>query len=381
MSEFIVTAVSAKDDCLFPLQSSRNILRAYELVIPAGAPGGGGYHQSVSWNFPTTIYHRLIISKEVLTHRRPSVTSVAIHPAGHFFAVGYADGCVAFWAVEDEDQPLMVRTSTDLDVNVINGEELENFLQNGGPLEENGTNLSEHQPIYRVAWCGFANSSDPRGGATSLVVLGGDRSNDPCRLTVHTMPALDSPEPPAPSGSKSGLHPSIRKAMRLSVISLETTYYLSSGPVYDFILFPKSNPHFSGCWDPVSLLFLTAAPSGSRMVEARQFLPPKMMSLLPGTDPQNSSEHNDVMHNLSATLEGMTLGGKEPLPMHVPSRLYSGLGGISYAQLLTFQRGMHDVLVGQQPVPGDADLPITGGSAWIDDKRLSELRLSRVLIN
>ncbi|KAG1765082.1 lethal giant larvae like, C-terminal-domain-containing protein [Suillus occidentalis] len=303
--------------------SSRNILRAYEFVIPAGAPGGGGYHQS-----------------EVLTHRRPSVTSVAIHPAGHFFAVGYADGCIAFWAVEDEDQPLMVRTSTDLDVNVINGEELEKFLQNGGPLEENGTNLSERQPIYRVAWCGFANSSDPRGGATSLVVLGGDRSNDPYRLTVHTMPALDSPEPPA--------H-----------------------------LVPKSNPHFSGCWDPVSLLFLTAAPSGSRMVEARQFLPPKMMSLLPGTDPQNSSEHNDVMHNLSATLEGMILGGKEPLPMHIPSKLYSGLGGVSYAQLLTFQRGMHDVLVGQQPVSGDADLPITGGSAWIDDKRLSELRLSR----
>jgi hypothetical protein len=169
--------------------------------------------------------------------------------------------------------------------------------------------------------------------------------------------------------------------MRLSVIPLETTYYLSSGPVYDFFLFPKSNPHFSGCWDPVSLLFLTATPSGSRMVEARQFLPPKMMSPLPETDAQNSSEHGDVLHDLSATLEGMTLGGKEPLPMHVPSKLYSGLGGVSYAQLLTLQRDMHDVLVGQQPVLGDADLHITGGSAWIDDKRLSELRLSRVLIN
>lgn len=340
--------------------SSRNILRAYELVIPAGAPGGGGYHQA-----------------EVLTHRWPSVTSVSIHPAGHFFAVGYADGCVAFWAVEDEDQPLMVRTSTDMDVNVINGEELENFLQNGGPSEERGTNLSERQSIYRVAWCGFPNSSDPRGGVTALVFLGGDRRNDPCRLTVYTMPALESPEPPASSGSKTGLHASIRKAMRLSVIPLETTYYLSSGSVYDFVLFPKSNPHFSGCWDPAALLFLTAASSDSRMVEARQFLSPKMMSPLPGTDAQNSSEHGDVIHELSATLEDMTLSGKEPLPMHVPSKLYSGLGGVSYAQLLTLQRGMHDVLVGQQPVPGDADLPIAGGSAWIDDKRLSELRLSR----
>lgn len=339
--------------------SSRNVLRAYELVIPAGAPGGGGYHQS-----------------EVLTHRWPSVTSLAIHPAGHFFAVGYADGCIAFWAVEDEDQPLMVRTSTDLDVNVINGEELENFLQNGGPSDEKGTDMSERQPIYRVAWCGFPNSSDPRGGATALVFLGGDRSNDPCRLTVHTMPALNSPEPPAPSDSKTGLHASIRKAMRLSVIPLETTYYLSSGPIYDFVLFPKSNPHFSGCWDPVAMLFLTGA-SDSRMVEARQFLPPKMMSSLPGTDVQNSGEHSDAIHDLSATLEDMTLGAEEPLPMHVPSKLYSGLGGVFYAQLLTLQRSMHDVLVGQQLVPGDADLPITGGSAWIDDTRLSELRLSR----
>ncbi|KAG2117950.1 lethal giant larvae like, C-terminal-domain-containing protein [Suillus discolor] len=340
--------------------SSRNILRAYELVIPAGAPGGGGYHQS-----------------EVLTHRRPSVTSVAIHPAGHFFAVGYADGCVAFWAVEDEDQPLMVRTSTELDVNVINGDELEKFLQNGDPSEEKGTNLPERQPIYRVAWCGFPNSSDPRGGATALVFLGGDRIDDPCRLTVYTMPALDSPEPPAPSGSKTGLHASIRNAMRLSVIPLETTYYPSSGPVYDFVIFPKANPHFSGCWDPVALLFLTAASPDSRMVEARQFLPPKMMFPLPEADAQNSSEHGDVIHDLPTTLEDMTLSGVEPPPMHVPPKLYSGLGGVSYAQLLTLQRGVHDVLVGQQAVLGDADLPVVGGSAWIDDKRLSELRLSR----
>jgi hypothetical protein len=164
--------------------------------------------------------------------------------------------------------------------------------------------------------------------------------------------------------------------MRLSVIPLETTYYPSSGPVYDFVLFPKSNPHFSGGWDPVAVLFLTAV-TDSRMVEARQFLPPKIMSPLPGIDIQNSSEHGDVIHDLSATLEDMTLSGEEPLPMHVPSKLYSGLGGVSYAQLLTLQRSMHDVLVGQQPVPGDADLPIAGGSAWIDDKRLSELRLSR----
>jgi hypothetical protein len=30
------------------MKSERNTLRAYELVIPAGAPGGGGYGSPVS---------------------------------------------------------------------------------------------------------------------------------------------------------------------------------------------------------------------------------------------------------------------------------------------------------------------------------------------
>ena len=61
-----------------------------------------------------------------MTYRRPPVTSMSIHSAGHFFAVGYEDGCIAFWAVEDEDQPLQVRTLDDSDVNVGG------FIDDGG---------------------------------------------------------------------------------------------------------------------------------------------------------------------------------------------------------------------------------------------------------
>jgi syntaxin-binding protein 5 len=314
----------------------------------------------------------------VLTHRRPYVTSLAIHPAGHFFASGYMDGCVAFWAVEDEDQPLLVRTATNLDVNVINGEELDEFLQNLDPsVQEKGNGLPERQAVYKVAWCGFPNSSDPRGGTTTLVLLGGDMSDEPYRLTVQTMPAFDSPEPPASSSSNDRLHAPIRKAMRLSVIPIETTYYLASGPIHDFILFPKSSPHFSGCWDPVAILLLTAASSESRMVEARQFPPPSFTSPPPVTNTQSFSKCDDIIHELSTTLEGMTLS-VEPLPLHVHSKLYSGPGGVFYVRLLALQQDMHDIFVGQQPIPGDTELPIAGGSAWMDDKRLSELRLSKV---
>ena len=299
---------------------------------------------------------------------------MAIHPAGHFFAVGYMDGCVAFWAIEDEDQPLLVRTTTDLDVNVINGEELDKFLQNSSD-QEKGDGLSERQPVYKVAWCGFPNSSDPRGGATTLILLGGDGSDESYRLTVQTMPAFDSPEPPASSGLNDGLHASIRKAMRLSVSPTETTYYPASGPIHDFILFPKSNPHFSGCWDPVAVLLLTAASPESRIVEARQFPPLSFTSPPPGTNAQSTSKCDDVIHDLSATLKDMALS-VEPLPIHVHSKLHSG---VFYTRLLTLQRNIHDVFVGQQPMHADAELPIIGGSAWMDDNRLSDLRFSKVL--
>lgn len=303
---------------------------------------------------------------------------MAIHPAGHFFAVSYTDGCVAFWAMEDEDQPLLVRTVTDLDVNVINGEELDKYLQNlDHSDQEKGDSLPERQPVYKVAWCGFPNSSDPRGGATALVLLGGEKSDVPCRLIIQTMPAFDYSEPSASFSSQDGLHASIRKAMRLSVISTETTYYLASGPIHDFIPFPKSNPHFSGCWDPVALLLLTAASYKTRMVEARKFPPPNFTSPPPVTA-QSPSKCDDVTHDLSATLNDMTLS-VEPLPIHVHSKLYSGPSGVFYTRLLSLQRGTHDVFVGQQSMSGDTELPIAGGSAWMEDKRLSELRLSKVL--
>ena len=51
-----------------------------------------------------------------------------MHPAGHFFAVGYTDGIIAYWAMEDEDQPLMVRTLDSIDVNVVDGHRLEEHL-------------------------------------------------------------------------------------------------------------------------------------------------------------------------------------------------------------------------------------------------------------
>src|SRR5204862_7283577 len=90
--------------------------------------------------------------QDILTHRRPPVTAFAIHPTGHFFAVGHADGSIAFWAVEDEDRPILVRTTDSVDVDVVDGNKLEKLL-NGDQVKPYDS-IDGHEPIFKLAWSG-----------------------------------------------------------------------------------------------------------------------------------------------------------------------------------------------------------------------------------
>ncbi|KAJ3520531.1 hypothetical protein NM688_g9149 [Phlebia brevispora] len=137
--------------------TQRNTLRAYEYTLPPGAPGGGGFH-----------------AQELLKHRRPEVTAIAVHPAGHVFAAGYADGSIAFWALEDEDKPLFSLTlDGQHDVHIVDADKLDRMLAK--PKDESD---EPREPIFKLAWSGFPNSTDPRGGS---------RSNNP------SLPAIQSP--------------------------------------------------------------------------------------------------------------------------------------------------------------------------------------------
>ncbi|OBZ79959.1 Uncharacterized protein C1F3.03 [Grifola frondosa] len=137
---------------------AQNTVRAYELLLPPGAPGGNGYHH-----------------QDILTHRRPSVTTIAVHPSGHVLAVGHTDGTIAFWALEDEDRPLLLRTLDSSD-----SEDLSTV--DATKLESTSTPAVPREPIFKLAWSSFPNSSDPRGGETVLTVLGG--------LAIDALPGL-----------------------------------------------------------------------------------------------------------------------------------------------------------------------------------------------
>lgn len=107
--------------------SKQVAIHSYALMLPPGAPGGGSYQDD-----------------DLFTERNPGVTCITWHPSALCFAVGCTsicfghacllivladllnpkdeDGCIAFWAVEDPDKPLSVRTVETNDVNVTDAE-------------------------------------------------------------------------------------------------------------------------------------------------------------------------------------------------------------------------------------------------------------------
>jgi syntaxin-binding protein 5 len=335
-------------------------VRAYEYVVPPGAPGGAGYHGH----------------QDLLSHRRPDVTALAVHPCGHFFATGYTDGSIAFWAVEDEDKPLMVLTlDGEQDVNVADTSRLDAAMSKHGYK-------SPREPIFRLAWSSFANSDDPRGGDTVLTVLGGIKAEDVPAVTTLLLPAFNPPEPPALAVPNSTmLHPNIRAAMRQSVTPKNLHIYSTVGTPQDFLLLPKESPHFAGSYDPYAILLLSDGEKDARAIEAYQFPPPiydiHERAKPPVAPSKDASEQlEDVLsEEIASTLESMQLND-EPKSLETPPAFWSGPLGVTHGDLIAFERDAYETLV-MERVHEDDGLRLRGGSAWVDDDE-HQMKLLRV---
>lgn len=319
-----------------------------------------------------------------MTHRRPAVTCMAIHPTGHIFAIGHDDGTIAFWAVDDEDHPLFVRTVDSLDeVDVVDGAKIERYLPSGNVSDRNQTCLSNREPIFKITWSGFPNSSDPRGGETALTILGGLESNNGPGITAMWLPPLNPPEPPASAGTQSGLHPFVRKAMRESLLPSKTFFYATVGPTQDFLLFPRDNPHFSGTYDPVAILLLSDFVGGTRAIEAFQF-PPQEFITLPSITPNTTFSTNsraaeppgDISEDLAETLQAINMTD-DPKRLEVPFSLWNGSSGILHAQIVKIERDAFETLTAEADVNNEA-LPLTGGVAWSNKTVTNDTKLLKV---
>ncbi|KAJ6621080.1 lethal giant larvae like, C-terminal-domain-containing protein [Mycena sp. CBHHK59/15] len=342
----VETVVHPRD--LNLLFTQRNTLRAYEFVLPAGAPGGSGYGHP-----------------DILTHRRPAVTAIAVHPAGHFFAAGYSDGSIAFWAIEDEDQPLHVRTLDTTNVNVVDPLELEKH--HDAPFER--------EPIYKLSWSSFSNSSDPRGGQTALTILGGliMADGEAAGLNVYWLPAFNPPEPP--TITQAPLHPFMRSAMQASLIPLSEFFYCTPGVAQDFFLVPRNSPHFSGHHDPTAIVILTESVGNTRAVETYQFPPPVFLASSELVTEKEDEESGSVVDDLASTLKSLTVDD-DPHPLRLPVPLYFGATGLLGAQLLTLDRDSYESFVGGKRSDSFA-LPLRGGAAWADESKAREMRLAK----
>ncbi|KZP28851.1 hypothetical protein FIBSPDRAFT_816652 [Athelia psychrophila] len=345
--------------------TQRSTLRAYELVIPAGAPGGAGYN-----------------NPNLLTHRRPPVTSIAIHPAGHFFAVGHTDGTIAFWAIEDEDHPLFVRTLDDLEeVNVVDGEKIEQYLPSGNDAGKKNTPAPvDREPIFKLSWSGFPNS-DPRGGHTALTVLGGLLPGDTPGVSVLWLPPFNpaaAPASPTTDGQKM-VNPFIRKAMRESLLPTKSYFYSTTGPTQDFLLVPRSSPHFAGAFDPVAIILLSDTAMGTRATDTFQFPPPEFehqpAPATPTEETQGPETADALERELASTLQAMTVTD-EPAALRLPPSLCGDKHTVLSGEIHKVESDVYEKYT--TSVPGAKPwLPIEGGTAWTNETRASEARLSK----
>lgn len=331
----------------------------------------------------------ILALQDLLAHRRPLVTCISIHPAGHFFVVGHADGTIAFWAVEDEDHPLFVRTIDDLEeVNLVDGTKIEQYLPNGNVPVQDRAPPVDREPIFKLSWCGFPNSSDPRGGATALVILGGLIAGDSPGVTVFWLPAFNPPEPSPATTIQTGLHPLFRKAMRESLIPSKTFFYPTPGPTQDFLLVPRDNPHFAGAFDPVFILLTSDSVGDTRAVEASQFPPPEFLSPVSDGADDISNEvpkHDDVApsdalddlsEDLTSTLRAMSMTD-DPKRANLPSLLWNGKNGVIQGQLVKLEQDAYETFANENQADDD-ELPLKGGTAWTTDAKANETKLSKV---
>ena len=324
-----------------------------------------------------------------MAHRRPSLTAFAVHPTGHFFATGHVDGSIVFWALDDEDKPLVVRTLDEVDVHVVDATKLDEVMSS-----PEKANPIDREPIFKLAWSGFPNSTDPRGGDTTLTILGGTNANESPGVTVILFPAFNPTDVPNSPETQHTLPPQVRRAMKQSLDPKDAHIYYTKGTIQDFFLIPKNSPHFSGTFDPTAIVLVYDCDRDARATEAYQFPPPVFTSPsspeLDDTKTGDTQEESAVdktttedgedvdkdplADELTDTLLSMSLVDNDPRLIQLPPSLWSGVeGGIFYV----FDKHVFETLMDAGETQCGDVLPLQGGVAWVEDTE-QQMKLMKV---
>jgi syntaxin-binding protein 5 len=279
--------------------------------------------------------------------------------------------------VEDEDKPLLVRTLEDIDINVVDGEMLSEILGQEQESSPQKPLVEPPEPIFKLSWCPFSNSSDARGGATALVVLGGGRArSDPQGVTTLALPAFNPSEiPDTKSGPK--LSSTMRTSMRDSVMPSDLYTYTTSGIIHDYFLLPCDNPHFAGDCDPIALIILSETTFGTRSTTFHEF-PPLILGLRPIEQSKATPSGADsVTQDLASTLDAMKLAD-DPRQLLFPTLLWNGSSSITEGDIIKLESEQYKSLLGGSVDGVEKSFVMSGGAAWAgnteDENRHAKVR-------
>ncbi|TFK41835.1 WD40 containing snare-dependent exocytosis protein [Crucibulum laeve] len=330
---------------VFVAYTEQRTNHGYEFLIPPGAPGGAGYGIG-----------------DVLSFRRPEVTALTIHPSGHFFAVGYSDGSFAFWAVDDDERPILARTLDTIDVDLVDTTALEVHL-----AQEKMIRPSQpvREPVFKISWSGYSSIRNDK--VTTLTILGGSDGSQGAGFTVMEFPKFNAPDIPAVDETREApsIHPLIRAAARNSFTPTQTRFCATPGVVQDYLLIPSTSPHFSGNDDPYAILILSEAVERTRAITAYQYPP-----------------GNEIHHKAIQSADTDVERPQQTVVMDAQQKLYLPFSlGISSSILLngtlsTVRKESYDEYVCKQKKEAHT-LQLKGGLAWNDAAKANEIRLAK----
>lgn len=233
---------------------------------------------------------------------------------------------------------------------------------------------SNREPIFRLAWSAFPQESyydrataalggtpilpssptiptsptlveekaNLKGG-TVLTVLGGLLLADPVGVHLLELPPYVPPPATSAAGKPGSISLVKREALRASIAPVAHHLYPTSSPPEDFLLLPRSSPHYGLAYDPSSILITSgrdprysvlAAPHASNNIEGWTFPPTTIRPPRPLSLPT-----------------ALSFAGKETCS----AAQVVNVGGVAFRQLL-HQFDISDEL-GER-------LPLEGGSAF-----------------
>ena len=196
-------------------------IKYFQYWVPRGAPGG---------DFDPTRMNEA---------RNPRLSHALWHPTGTFILTAHDDSSLVFWDPKD-GRVVMARTIQDTNVDKPDA-----ASARGGPGSPI-SNFSVKEPYFRIAWCSKENADD-----TGLLISGGSPTTSPTRgLTFFDL----GPTPVYATSSWQILSNHFASPKRQHVLPTPP-----DAEVVDFLLIPRSSPHYAGSHDPIAVITLLSS--------------------------------------------------------------------------------------------------------------------------